>query len=142
MIGGDGIAQRVQKFICQTVMRCDDIEKIALGHPSHSQNEIDGGIVAEVERAVFPACNTDHVAIEPRRRLLVDLEFPAQEMFPRLERGEVEERQTDRLFQLPHGIAADEDGGDMGLPGRAAGQFGQEPRNVLLFAWNCHGGGK
>ena len=87
-----------------------------------------------MKRAVFPACDTDDAAIEPRRRRLVDLKFPPQEMFPRAERGEVEERHVDRLFQLPDGISADEDGGDMGLPGRTAGQFGQKPRNVLLFA--------
>ena len=97
------------------------------------------GHAAEAQRAVRAAHDRHHVAIQAGCRGGVQRQFAQAEAAARLDRGEIQERQRHRLFQLPDRVRAEENQRDMRLHRRRARQGGQEGGNLLLRGGNAHG---
>ena len=125
----------------QPARRRDGVEEIAGRNARHAQHPVDRRSIARIAKAqrTVGAANDRHdVAIQARRRGAVQLQFAQREAPPRLDRGEVEERQPHRLLQLPHRVGADEHQRYVRLQRFRPRETAQEFHHLRLFRRRGH----
>ena len=135
--GGGRVGDPVEEFRRQPAARRDRVEEVRRGHRRHAQHPFHGiAIAVELQRPVRRPRDRDHVPVEVRGEAAVDRQLVPGEALAGLRRGEVQEAQIDRLFQLQRRVRPDEHRRDARLDRRGAAAR----RRSSEAAGRCAGG--
>ena len=138
--GKDRIAQSVQKPAIQRTARRHRIQKIAGRNRRHAEHPFHRlPHPALLQTSIRGAGDGHHIAVNPGRGGLVQLQFPPAEMRPRCQGAEIKKSQRDGLLHLPGGLPPHKNRRDMGLNRCGAGKLLQKRGHFRLALGNAGG---